>query len=96
MGLNGKTWNTYMMTVAQLHQQIKCKFMTNEAFSREFMSTIGMQQGSPRSPTLFGLSINQLPEFIQETIGEHNTTPTMGHFTQLLLIYVNNIVSLAL
>ena len=79
-----------VITASKLHIDEK------EDFSREFMSTIGMQQGSPRSPTLFGLSINQLPEFIQETIGEHNTTPTMGHFTQLLLIYVNNIVSLAL
>ena len=60
------------------------------------MSTIGMQQGCPRSPTLFGLRINQLPEFIQETLGEHKKTPTIGHFEVLLLIYVNNIVSLAL
>ena len=70
--------------------------MKKEDFSREFMSTIGMQQGCPRSLTLFCLSINPLPEFIQETFGEHNKTPTNGHFAVLFLIYVNNIVSSAL
>ena len=56
--------------------------------SREFTSTMEVKQGCPLSFTLFGLFIDQLEEFIQGAIEEHEEKTAIGRFIVLILIHV--------
>ena len=46
------------VVVACLYQEVRGKLKTQTSFSKEFMSTMGVKQGCPLSPTLFGLCID--------------------------------------
>mgnify|MGYP007132951368 CR=1 FL=1 len=50
-------------------------------------SIMGVIQGCSLSPTQFGLSLDQLVEFIQEALGEHEKNQTMA-FSQYCTHYV--------
>lgn len=59
------------------------------------MSTMGVKQGCPLSPTLFGLCIDQLEEIVQKYVGEEEDRPTIGALTVLILMYADDVVLLA-
>ncbi|MCO5589400.1 hypothetical protein L7F22_043367 [Adiantum nelumboides] len=42
------------MAMARLYQQVRCRLKTHAGLSREFGSNMGVKQGCPLSPTLFG------------------------------------------
>ena len=56
---------------------------------------MGVKQGCPLSPTLFGLRIDELEDFIKEAMREEGDHPSIGFFTLLLLIYADDVVLLA-
>ncbi|MCO5582472.1 hypothetical protein L7F22_036368 [Adiantum nelumboides] len=82
-------------TVGRLYQEVRCKLKTNTGFSQEFRSTMGVKQGCPLSPTLFGLCIDELEDFINEVMRDGGDHPSIGTFTLLLLIYADDVVLLA-
>ncbi|MCO5551454.1 hypothetical protein L7F22_004957 [Adiantum nelumboides] len=78
--------------VARLYEEVKCKLKMQTGFSQEFMSTMGVKQGCPLSPTLFGLCINQLEDFVGHVLEEEKDKPSIGAFTLLLLMYADDVV----
>lgn len=57
---------------------------------------MGVKQGCPLSPTLFGLCIDRLEEMISEfTPVEGCNGPQIGLFTILLLLYADDVVLFA-
>ncbi|MCO5558427.1 hypothetical protein L7F22_012009 [Adiantum nelumboides] len=56
--------------MAHMYREVRCKIKTQEGYSQEFMSNMGVKQGCPLSPTLFGLCIDQLEEVITQCMKE--------------------------
>ncbi|MCO5574127.1 hypothetical protein L7F22_027906 [Adiantum nelumboides] len=78
---------TYLRrAVAHMYREVRCKIKTQEGYSREFMSNMGVKQGCPLSPTLFGLCIDQLEEIITQCMEEEADMPKIGTIILLLLI----------
>ena len=65
--------------------------MTLES-SESFRSDIGVKQGCPLSPTLFGLYIDKLEEWLNLQGGDG---VWLGEFVIKLLLYVDDIVSIS-
>ena len=83
------------LAVAQLYNQVRCQLRTQNGLSKEFFSNMGVKQGCPLSPTLFGLCIDQLEEFIPRELSNDGNGPAIGLFTLLLLIYADDVVLFA-
>jgi hypothetical protein len=56
------------------------------------MSDIGIKQGCPLSPTLFGLYINKLKEWLKLKEGDG---VLLGEFVIRLLLYANDLILIA-
>ena len=50
--------------IMRLYKTMVCRFKTPEGFSVPIHSTIRVKQGCPLSPTLFGLYIDELEDFL--------------------------------
>lgn len=81
--------------VASLYAQVRCQLKTSNTLSQEFSSNMGVKQGCPLSPTLFGLYIDRLEEFLLEFGKENDEYPTLGHMVLTLLIYADDVVLFA-
>ena len=66
---------------------------TNEGLSDQFASHIGVKQGCPLSPTLFGLFIDEVDNAIREHMDQRTSIRVGGNRTPLLL-YADDIVLL--
>ena len=64
--------------VAQLYSQVKCQLKTHTGFSRAFFSNMGVKQGCPLSPTLFGLCIDQLEDYMPQMSTGNQAGPAIG------------------
>ncbi|MCO5586433.1 hypothetical protein L7F22_040373 [Adiantum nelumboides] len=84
---------TYLRrAMAHMYREVRCKIKTHEGYSREFMSNMGVKQGCPLSPTLFGLCIDQLEEIITQCMKEEADMPKIGTIILLLLIYADDVL----
>src|ERR1700686_567889 len=52
------------VVVHRLYEEVKVKIRTSACISESFRSDIGVKQGFPLSPTLFGLYIDKLEEWL--------------------------------
>ena len=76
------------MGVYHLYERVVCFLKSTNGFSQAFVSNMGVKQGCPLSPTLFGLCIDELEEMILEYAqGNVIDGPQIGLFTVLLLLY---------
>ncbi|MCO5583232.1 hypothetical protein L7F22_037140 [Adiantum nelumboides] len=66
-----------------------------EGISKLFTSTIGVKQGCPLSPTLFGLLIDELEHMVLEFMQQEGIEEVMiGNAIIMLLLYANDVVLL--
>ena len=50
----------YMLAISRIYEKVICCVHMSDKLSNLFNSTIGVKQGYPLSPTLFGLCIDEL------------------------------------
>ena len=70
----------------------KSKIITSDGISESFRSDIGVKQGCPLSPTLFGLYIDKLEEWLNLE-GEDGVL--MGKYVIRLLLYADDLILIA-
>jgi hypothetical protein len=73
----------------RLYENVISKFRNTEGWSEEINCNIGVKQGCPLSPTLFGIYIDKLEDCLEEAgcVG-----PTLTSIVIILLLYVDDIV----
>ena len=82
--------------VCRIYEQVMCKLKTPQGFSKSFVSNMGVKQGCPLSPTLFGIYIDELEELITEiTKQEGIDGPAVGLYTVLILLYADDVILMA-
>ena len=94
MTQNGGTWGSkHLRAVAhRLYEEVKVKIITLTGISDTFRSHIGVKQGCPLSPTLFGLYIDKLEEWLNLQGGDGIY---LGKFVIRLLLYANDLILIA-
>ena len=60
----------FMHMVSRIYEKVVCRVRMQEGFSEFFSSTIGVKQGCPLSPTLFGLLIDELEQMVLDSMQE--------------------------
>ena len=78
--------------VHRVYEEVKVKFKTSTGISESFRSDTGFKQGFTLSPTLFGLYIDKLEEWLNLQGGDG---VRLGEFVIKLLLYANDLVLIA-
>jgi hypothetical protein len=78
--------------VHRLYEEVKVKTITSVGISEIFRSDIGFKQGFPLSPTLFGLYIDKLEEWLNSQGGDGIH---LGKFIIRLLLYTYDLILIA-
>ena len=78
--------------VHRLYEEVKVKIRTSDGISESFRSDIGVKQGCPLSPTLFGLYIDKLEEWLNLEGGDGIL---MGKYVIRLLLNADDLILIA-
>jgi hypothetical protein len=79
-------------TVHRMYEEVKVKIRTPAGISESFRSDIGVKQGCPLSPTLFGLYIDKIEEWLNSQGGDGIH---LGKFVIRLLLYADDLILIA-
>ena len=79
----------YRAAIHRLYEELKVKIRTSKGISEIFRSDIGVKQGFPLSPTLFGLYIDKLEEWLNFQGGDG---VQLGEFVIKRLLYFGDLV----
>jgi hypothetical protein len=79
-------------TIHRLYEEVKVKIRTSAGIFESFRSDIGVKQGCPLSPTLFGLYIDKLEKWLNSQEGDG---ALLGDFVIRLLLYVDDLILIA-
>jgi hypothetical protein len=83
----------YRAAIARLYEEVRCQLKIDYGFSDYFLSNMGVKQGCPLSPTLFGLCIDKLEKLINKVAKEEKLDgPKLMHQFILLLLYADDVV----
>ncbi len=86
----------YMLAVSCIYEKVLGRVRTREGISKLFASTIGVKQGCPLSPTLFGLLIDELECMVLEITRQEGLQEVMiGNAVIILLLYADDVVLMA-
>jgi hypothetical protein len=78
--------------IHRLYEEVKVKIRTSAGISKSFRSDIGVKQGCPLSPTLFGLYIDKLEEWLNSQEGDG---ALLGDFAIRFLLYADDLILIA-
>ena len=73
----------------RMYENIIAKFKNTKGWSKEINSNIRVKQGCPLSPTLFGIYIHNLKDFLEK---KGCVNPTLTSIVINLVIYEDDIV----
>jgi hypothetical protein len=76
-------------TTIRMYEKIIVKFKNTEHWSKEINYNIGVKQGCPLSPTLFGIYIDKLEDFLEKT---GCVPPSLTGIVINIIIYVDDII----
>ena len=79
----------YRVIFHRLYEKVKAKIRTLASILESFRSDIGVKQCCPLSPTLFGLYIDKLEEWLNMQCGDG---VRFGEFVIKLLLYADDLV----
>ena len=86
----------YMHAISCIYEKVICQVHMGEKISKFFTSTIGVKQGCPLSPTLFGLLIDELECIVLDFMQEEGIEEVMiRNAVVMLLLYADDVVLLA-
>ena len=86
----------YMHAIAPIYEQVVYQVRMGKGISKIFSSNIGVKQGCPLSPTLFGLCIDQLEHMVLEYAHQEGIEDVaIGNVVIMLLLYADDVVLLA-
>jgi hypothetical protein len=91
MGIGGRMLLALQSYYADVRECVK----TTEGLTDSFPSSIGVKQGCPLSPTLFGLYIDAVEDFICKNMAGNGTAELMFGQKVPLLLYADDIVFFA-
>ena len=78
--------------VHRLYEEVKVKIRTSAGISKSFRSDIGVKQGCPLSPTMFGLYIDKIEEWLNL---QDREGALLGKFVISLLLYADDLILIA-
>ena len=79
--------------MARLYNQVICQIRMGDQVSKPLSSDIGVKQGCPLSPMLFGLCIDRLEQMVQEyALQEGIKEVLIGNAVIMLLLYADDVV----
>jgi hypothetical protein len=73
----------------RMYENIIAKFKKTKGWSKDINCNIGIKQGCPLSPILFGIYIDKLEDFLEK---EGCVGPTLASIVMNLLLYADDIV----
>ena len=86
----------YMLEISQIYEMVICCVCMGDRLSNFFNSTIGVEQGCPLSPTLFGLCNDELEEIVAKFVKEEGVDEVViGNIFIMLLIFANEVLLVA-
>jgi hypothetical protein len=81
------------VTAIRMYENVIAKFKNTEGWSKEINCNIGVKQGCPLPPTLFGIYIDKLEECLEKA---SCVSPTLTGIVINLLLYADDIVLMAM
>ena len=92
-GLGG----AWLAAVRALYAEVPMAIRTDEDLLDCFLATLGLKQGCPLSPTLFGLYIDDFEDFLKAAVraGEQLDLPFLGTLMVVVLLYADDMALLA-
>eukprot|EP00249_Psilotum_nudum_P014414 c24809_g1_i1 orf=143-907(+) len=79
--------------ISRLYERVKCQIKGKNGMSPEFYSNMGVKQGCPLSPTLFGLYIDKLEDLVNVAASkEEMSSPHLAGHKIRLLLYADDVV----
>ncbi|MCO5609736.1 hypothetical protein L7F22_063968 [Adiantum nelumboides] len=88
--------NECMHAIFRIYEKVVCQVHMGEGISKFFTSTVGVKQGCPLSPTLFGLLIDELGHIVLEFMQQEGIEEVMiGIAVIILLLYADDVMLLA-
>jgi hypothetical protein len=76
----------------RLYEKVIAKFRNTKVLSKEIDCNIGVKQGCPLSPTIFGIYIDKLEDFLEVAC---YVGPTLASIVIILLLYTDDIFLMA-
>ena len=73
----------------RMYENVIAKFKNTEGWSKEINCNIRVKQGCPLSPTIFGIYIDKLEEYLEKT---GCVSPTLTGIVINLLLYADDII----